>query len=170
MGMGDAYFPCNKPAEFIVGWRGRPDTPIRMCLGCADHNVRNRSGVATDTYPPSAPRRDRSFTAYSVNVLTGLKEALPPRYYAALVAEAQAPKAPYVVLALNMKAPIGTVKSRLHRGRAAMEKILAAGPPAADGVCGLCEKPAKVGKCCPNCGTDTVSAAPAQSSTVLGSV
>ena len=38
------YIPCNQPARFIVGWKGRAETPIRMCTMCADHNVRNRGG------------------------------------------------------------------------------------------------------------------------------
>lgn len=38
------YFPCNRPAVSIVGWKGREDSPIRMCSGCADHNVKNRGG------------------------------------------------------------------------------------------------------------------------------
>lgn len=40
----DFYAPCNKPAVSIVGWKGRSDTPIRMCFACTDHNVRNRGG------------------------------------------------------------------------------------------------------------------------------
>jgi hypothetical protein len=39
-----AYIPCNAPAAFVVKWKGRSDAPIRMCEGCADHNVRNRGG------------------------------------------------------------------------------------------------------------------------------
>lgn len=39
------YAPCNQPAEFIVGWEGRSDAPIRMCAACADHNVKNRGGA-----------------------------------------------------------------------------------------------------------------------------
>lgn len=38
------YLPCNKPAEWIVGWKGRSDKPIRMCFACKEHNVRNRGG------------------------------------------------------------------------------------------------------------------------------
>lgn len=41
---GFAYIPCDKPAVSIVRWKGRSDPPIRMCFGCADHNVRNRGG------------------------------------------------------------------------------------------------------------------------------
>lgn len=38
------YFPCNKPAIAVVGWRNRSDAPIRMCMGCLNHNVTNRGG------------------------------------------------------------------------------------------------------------------------------
>lgn len=38
------YVPCNEPAVRVVGWKGRSDSPIRMCAACACHNVRNRGG------------------------------------------------------------------------------------------------------------------------------
>ena len=43
------YIPCNKPAAYIVGWKGRSDPPIRMCEACADHNVKNRGGEIKET-------------------------------------------------------------------------------------------------------------------------
>lgn len=39
-----AYIPCNKPAVAIIGWHRRPDDPIRMCMNCLIHNVKNRGG------------------------------------------------------------------------------------------------------------------------------
>lgn len=49
------YIPCNEPAVNIVGWKGRRDTPIRMCEMCTDHNVRNRGGeIIRSYYPPPA--------------------------------------------------------------------------------------------------------------------
>lgn len=44
------YIPCNKPAAHIVGWKGRSDTPIRMCDACTHHNVRNRGGEIVKAY------------------------------------------------------------------------------------------------------------------------
>lgn len=44
LGVSFFYLPCNKPAENIVGWKGRSDKPIRMCAACTDHNVKNRGG------------------------------------------------------------------------------------------------------------------------------
>ena len=44
------YIPCNKTAISIVGWKGRPDNPIRMCAMCTDHNVRNRGGEIIGPY------------------------------------------------------------------------------------------------------------------------
>lgn len=41
---GYAYIPCNRPAEHVVKWKDRSDPAIRMCGGCADHNVRHRGG------------------------------------------------------------------------------------------------------------------------------
>lgn len=42
-------FPCNNPAERMIGWPKRGEGPYRMCLGCADHSVKNRG--ATDLGP-----------------------------------------------------------------------------------------------------------------------
>lgn len=42
-------FPCNKPAVRMISWPAQGEGPYRMCLGCADHSVRNRG--ATDTGP-----------------------------------------------------------------------------------------------------------------------
>lgn len=47
---GEAYLPCNAPATKVVGWKGRSDAPIRMCGGCADHNVKNRGGEIVHDY------------------------------------------------------------------------------------------------------------------------
>jgi len=44
------YIPCNRPAVCIVGWKGRSDTPIRMCEMCTDHNVKNRGGEIIRAY------------------------------------------------------------------------------------------------------------------------
>lgn len=44
------YIPCNRPATRIVGWIGRPDTPIRMCDFCTAHNVKNRGGEIKGTF------------------------------------------------------------------------------------------------------------------------
>jgi hypothetical protein len=47
------YIPCNQPAVNIVGWKGRRDTPIRMCEMCTYHNVRNRGGQVIRAYEVS---------------------------------------------------------------------------------------------------------------------
>jgi hypothetical protein len=52
---GAAYIPCNAPATSIVGWKGRPDDPIRMCDACARHNIRNRGGELIGPYKNSPP-------------------------------------------------------------------------------------------------------------------
>jgi len=44
------YIPCNNPATKVVGWKGRSDSPIRMCEMCADHNVKNRGGYVVEAY------------------------------------------------------------------------------------------------------------------------
>lgn len=56
--------PCNKSAERMIAWPARNEGPYRMCLGCADHSVRNRG--ATDQGP---------FKAELVNVDYGPIEA-----------------------------------------------------------------------------------------------
>lgn len=45
-----SYIPCNAPAVAIVGWKGRSDTPIRMCDQCEWHNIRNRGGYRVEAY------------------------------------------------------------------------------------------------------------------------
>jgi len=44
------YIPCNKPAVSVVGWKGRSDTPIRMCEMCTHHNVNNCGGYIVEAY------------------------------------------------------------------------------------------------------------------------
>lgn len=46
----DFYAPCNKPAIYIVGWKGRSDKPIQMCEACANHNVKRRGGEIVKLY------------------------------------------------------------------------------------------------------------------------
>ena len=46
------YIPCNQPAVSIIGWKGRSDKPIRMCIMCADHNIKNRGGEFIKPYWP----------------------------------------------------------------------------------------------------------------------
>ena len=51
----DRYIPCNAPAKYVVGWKGRSEAPIRMCEMCADHNVNNRGGFIAQPYIPTNP-------------------------------------------------------------------------------------------------------------------
>lgn len=37
-----AGFPCNSPAERMIGWPKRGEGPYRMCSACAWHSVKNR--------------------------------------------------------------------------------------------------------------------------------
>jgi len=53
------YVPCNRPAIAIVGWKGRSDPPIRMCMACTDHNVRNRGGEVMKTMTIASPDERR---------------------------------------------------------------------------------------------------------------
>lgn len=46
----ERYIPCNRPAKHIVGWKGRSETPVRMCAICADHNVKHRNGYIVREY------------------------------------------------------------------------------------------------------------------------
>ena len=48
------YAPCNRLAVKMIGWRGRSDTPLRICAMCADHNIRNRGGYEVKPYVPLA--------------------------------------------------------------------------------------------------------------------
>lgn len=37
------YIPCGQPSTTAV-YHKRDDTTYRMCMGCGDHNIRNRGG------------------------------------------------------------------------------------------------------------------------------
>lgn len=57
---GAVYIPCNALAVAIVGWKGRSDTPIRMCEQCEWHNIRNRGGYRVESLetPPQPEKSD----------------------------------------------------------------------------------------------------------------
>ena len=69
------YIPCNNPAVSIVGWKGRSDAPIRMCVACADHNIKNRGGEYIQPYTskttawPSDPKPSNPYDAMSEDQL-----------------------------------------------------------------------------------------------------
>lgn len=60
-------FPCNKPAERMIAWPARNEGPYRMCLGCADHSVKNRG--ATDQGPFKAEAVDVDYSAVEARIL-----------------------------------------------------------------------------------------------------
>jgi hypothetical protein len=60
LGMGDAYFPCNKPATKLISVNrpGSSEGPYRMCDACADHSVRNRGMKEIGPYSRALRKRD----------------------------------------------------------------------------------------------------------------
>lgn len=60
-------FPCNKPAERMIAWPARGEGPYRMCLGCADHSVKNRG--ATDQGPFKAEAVSVDYSAIEARIL-----------------------------------------------------------------------------------------------------
>jgi hypothetical protein len=40
----ETYIPCGQPAIAII-WHNKDKRAYPMCLGCADHNVKNRRGI-----------------------------------------------------------------------------------------------------------------------------
>lgn len=66
----DYYIPCNQPAVNIVGWKGRSDTPIRMCQFCSNHNVQNRGAYVVEHYSGSTGARQAWPTAPDTNCNT----------------------------------------------------------------------------------------------------
>lgn len=49
----ERYIPCGQPAVALV--KNRDPNPYFMCMGCADHNVRNRGAkiIALKPVPPN---------------------------------------------------------------------------------------------------------------------
>lgn len=60
-------FPCNKPAERMIAWPAKGEGPYRMCLGCADHSVKNRG--ATDQGPFKAETVDVDYSVVEARIL-----------------------------------------------------------------------------------------------------
>lgn len=55
----EVYLPCNAPATQIVGWPTRPGEPdLRMCDGCADHNIRHRGAQRIRFFCPADANAD----------------------------------------------------------------------------------------------------------------
>lgn len=137
MGMGDAYFPCNKPAVKVIGWKGRTDQPLRMCEGCADHNVKNRGGYEVSVYPiPSnvetqqAPTKKRTRkptqkTDYTADQIKRHEESLSKTYFVILNADAAGESYKQIAGRIGVES-VGTVKSRLHRARAELAALIKA--------------------------------------------
>lgn len=126
----EVYMPCNAPAKLIVGWRGRTDTPIRMCEACADHNCKNRGGYVVSSYPPPAPKapvlrkqkpdQRKTFTAEEI---ASCEEDLPREHIAIL--RAALTGADYQAIGNALALRQGTVKSRLSRARESLSAALA---------------------------------------------
>lgn len=64
--------PCNKPAERMVAWPARNEGPYRMCLGCADHSVKNRG--ATDMGPFKAEMVSVDYSATEARIVAYYQE------------------------------------------------------------------------------------------------
>ena len=61
--IGNEYLRCGAPAVALVQHRGRRGGPYYMCLGCANHNVRNRNAdvVAWFDTKRKMPLHQRAF-------------------------------------------------------------------------------------------------------------
>lgn len=80
--------------------------------------------------PPSADHADE--IAGTVDVTRALA-AIPEDFRVALVL-ADVEDLPYEEIARVLEIPVGTVKSRVHRGRIALAKAMSGEPPTADGA------------------------------------
>jgi RNA polymerase sigma-70 factor (ECF subfamily) len=125
---------------FLVVLRqtGRRDSPagsvLGYLIGIARHLVMKRHGrisewavdeAVLEQAPASEPNAfDRLAAAQSVDAIRGAVRSLPPAYREAIVL-CELQEIDYATAATLLNCPVGTVRSRLHRGRALLATKLA---------------------------------------------
>jgi RNA polymerase sigma-70 factor (ECF subfamily) len=125
---------------FLVVLRqtGRRDAPsasvLAYLIGIARHLVMKRHGrtsewavdeaVLEDAPSPEPSAFDRVAAAQSIDAIRGAVRSLPPAYREAVVL-CELQEIDYAMAATLLNCPVGTVRSRLHRGRALLAAKLA---------------------------------------------
>lgn len=78
----DTYIPCGQPAAVVV-WHDKDQRAYPMCLGCGDHNVRNRGGRLIahiiQAKPSTAPRQPSTLTTRQLVIAQHCVEQDPAR-------------------------------------------------------------------------------------------
>ena len=107
---------------------------LAYLMGIARHLVMKRHGrtsewAADDTALEEAPSAepsafDRLAAAQSIDAIRGAVRSLPPAYREAIVL-CELQEIEYSIAATLLNCPVGTVRSRLHRGRALLAAKLA---------------------------------------------
>jgi RNA polymerase sigma-70 factor (ECF subfamily) len=126
---------------FLVVLRqtGRRDAPtgsvLAYLIGIARHLVLKRHGhtsewavdesVLEQAHSPEPSAFDRVAENQSIDALRGAVRSLPPAYREAIVL-CDLQELDYSMAAALLNCPVGTVRSRLHRGRALLAAKLAA--------------------------------------------
>ena len=126
---------------FLVVLRqtGRRDAPtssvLAYLIGIARHLIMKRHGrtsewavdeTVLEQAPSAEPNAfDRLAAAQSIDAIRGAVRSLPPAYREAIVL-CELQEMDYSMAAALLNCPVGTVRSRLHRGRALLAAKLAA--------------------------------------------
>jgi RNA polymerase sigma-70 factor (ECF subfamily) len=138
-GSGSADDIVQETFLVVLRQTGRRDAPIgsvrAYLIGIARHLVMKRHGrgsewavdeAVLEQTPSEEPSAfDRVAAAQSIDALRGAVRSLPPAYREAIVL-CELQEMDYSVAATLLNCPVGTVRSRLHRGRALLATKLAA--------------------------------------------
>ena len=119
-----------------TGRRDAPASNVRAYLiGIARHLIMKRHGrtsewaldeTVLEQAPSAEPNAfDRLAAAQSIDAIRGAVRSLPPAYREAIVL-CELQEMDYSMAAALLNCPVGTVRSRLHRGRALLAAKLAA--------------------------------------------
>jgi RNA polymerase sigma-70 factor (ECF subfamily) len=126
----DAFLSCYRHLERFRGEAAFATWLHRIAVNACYDALRKRplavSMDALSLEPPAADHAERASAAADVH--RGL-QAVPPEFRSVLILfELQDLSVDEIAAALEI--PVGTVKSRLHRGRAALGRVLADAEPA----------------------------------------
>jgi RNA polymerase sigma-70 factor, ECF subfamily len=129
----DAFLSCFRHLESFRGDAAFTTWLHRITVNACYDALRKRppDPAPIDEIPEPAPVRDHSDRAVAaVDVHRAL--VLVPMEFRGVLVLCEIQGLPYDEVARTLQIPVGTVKSRLHRGRVALARILLGEPPPPD--------------------------------------